>query len=83
MLSSSSRGRDLPVFHAVRGRISYVGALGFEELGEDLNVSIEPDGGPDDVRLVAQYMSRTYPKVRARMVFEQMRMLVRADGPTD
>jgi len=77
------RGRELAVFRAVGGRITYVGALGFEELGDEPYLSIEPDGGPDDVRLVAQYMARTYPKVRARMVVDQMRMMVRADGPAD
>jgi hypothetical protein len=77
------RGRELPTFHAIRGQVTYVGALSFEESGDDLRLSIEPDTGSDDVRMVAQYMARTYPKVRAKVAVDALRMVARTDGPSD
>jgi hypothetical protein len=80
---SPKSGRDMPVFRAPAGRVTYVGTIRIDasknmESGEvSERIGITPITSPGDEALVAKLMAKRYPGVRARIVRRPLRMMRR------
>lgn len=68
----SRDGAQIPVFHAVPGRVTFVGGLEFVVVGN--NISVEPDRGVT-LEQVQAFMQRAFPNLPPALEAEPLRFL--------
>jgi len=78
----ATRGDSVPSFHAVAGRVTFVGAIRIEPSEVEDALAISHNEAPDDGEMVKQLVKRRYPNIRANVVTDVFEMYPRKDEPT-
>lgn len=77
---------SIPLFRAAMGRVSFVGTLRIEGVGERetgqaaQKVVIWPATSPDDLDAARRFVAQHYPKIRARVVASPLQMMKRSEA---